>query len=144
MHDAVEALSKVARSLLDVDEEIACAETAIEQASFHTGGKSFLFAQRKGDLAVGRLELDASMAAARKAGEGVEVGKGGWTRSQLPLARAPSATLKRWARESHARSGTPKAAKKATRRMDPARQRAQRRVPSAARTSTASATATLS
>jgi|GEM_PF-1595188 len=112
MADAVEVLCKLALSLSDVEEKVACAGTAIEQASFRTGGKSFLFAQRKGELAIVRLKLDASLGAAKKAGEGVEVGTGNWTTCRIPLAKAPSATLKRWVRESYALSAKPKKAAK--------------------------------
>jgi len=105
MADAVDALRKLALSLADVEEKIACAGTAIEQSSFRTGGKSFLFAQRKGDLAIVRLKLAKSLAAAETADD-VEVGKGGWTTCRVPLAKAPSATLKRWVGESHALSAT--------------------------------------
>jgi hypothetical protein len=131
MPDAVEVLTKLARSLPDVEERIACAGTAIEQASFRTGGKSFLFAQRKGDLAIVRLKLGASLAAAEAAGDHVEMGKGNWTTCRVPLAKAPTATLKRWVRESHALSAKPKKAasrkkaarKKAARKKAPARKR---------------------
>ena len=112
MPDAVDALCKLARSLADVEETIACRGTAIEQASFKTGGKSFLFAQRKGELAIVRLKLDASLAAAEEV-DGVEVGKGSWTTCRVPLAKAPSATLKRWVRESYAMSVQKKAGRKA-------------------------------
>jgi hypothetical protein len=108
MADAVDTLCKLALSLADVVEKIACAGTAIEQSSFRTGGKSFLFAQRKGDLAIVRLKLSKSLAAAEKV-DGVEVGKGGWTTCRVPLAKAPSATLKRWLRESYALSVKPAA-----------------------------------
>ena len=67
MADAVGVLCKLALSLPDVEEKIACAGTPIEQASFRTGGKSFLFAQRKGDLAIVRLKLDGSVTAAESA-----------------------------------------------------------------------------
>lgn len=106
MADAVDTLRKLALSLADVEEKIACAGTAIEQSSFRTGGKSFLFAQRKGDLAIVRLKLSKSLAAAEKAKD-VEVGKGGWTTCRVPLAKAPSATLKRWVSESYALSAAP-------------------------------------
>lgn len=105
--DAVDFLCKLARSLPDVEEQVACAGTAIEQASFHTGGKSFLFAQRKGDLAIVRLKLDRSLADAAAAGDGVEVGIGNWTTCRVPLAKAPTAVLVRWVRESHALSAKP-------------------------------------
>ena len=111
MADAVETLCKLALSLADVEEKVACAGTAIEQASFHTGGKSFLFAQRKGDLAIVRFKLDQSIAAA-EATEGVEVGKGNWTTARIPLSKAPSAALKRWVRESYALSVKPKSSRK--------------------------------
>ena len=115
MPDAVDALTRLARSLPDVEEKIACAGTAIEQASFRTGGKSFLFAQRKGDLAIVRLKLDASIGAAEAAGDGIEVGVNGWVTCRVPLAKAPAATLKRWARESYGLSAKPKkAARKKT------------------------------
>ncbi len=112
MADAVDVLCKLARSLADVEEKSACAGTAIEQASFRTCGKSFLFAQRKNDLAVIRLKLDRSIAAAEAAGDGVEVGKGGWTTCRIPLAKAPTAALKRWVRESYALSAKPKSSPK--------------------------------
>lgn len=112
MADVVEVLSKLALSLPDVEEKVACAGTAIEQASFHTNRKSFLFAQRKGDGAIIRLKLDHSLAEARAAGGGVEVGKNNWTTCRIPLAKAPSATLKRWVRESYAMSAKPKSSSK--------------------------------
>lgn len=116
MADAVDDLCKLAPSLADVEERVACAGTAIELASFHTGGRSFLFAQRKGELAVVRLKLDTSLAAAKAAGGGVEVGVGNWVTCRVPLAKAPSASLKRWVRESYALSakskGSPKKATK--------------------------------
>ena len=111
MADAVETLCKLALSLADVEEKVACAGTAIEQASFRTGGKSFLFAQRKGDLAIVRFKLEQSIAAAQ-ATDGVEVGKGNWTTARIPLGKAPSATLKRWVRESYALSVKPKSTRK--------------------------------
>ena len=124
MADAVETLIQLALSLPHVEEKVACAGTAIEQASFHTGGKSFLFAQRKGDLAIVRLKLDKSLAAAEAAGDGVEVGKGNWTTCRVPLAKAPSATLERWVRESHALSAKPKrAAKKTTKKKAASRKK---------------------
>lgn len=120
MADAVDTLCKLALSLPDVEEKVACAGTAIEQASFRTGGKSFLFAQRKGDLAIVRLKLDASLAGAEEV-DGVEVGKGGWTTCRVPLAKAPTARLKRWVRESYAMSAKPKRAvkKKAAKKKSP-------------------------
>ena len=123
MPDAVDALTKLARSLADVEEKVACAGTAIEQASFRTGGKSFLFAQRKGDLAVLRLKLDASLAAAEAAGSGVEVGVNGWVTCRVPLAKAPSATLKRWARESYTLSVKPKSSSEKAAKKKKARKR---------------------
>jgi hypothetical protein len=102
MADAVDALRKLALSLPAVEETIACAGTSLEQSSFRTNGKAFLFAQRKGDVAVLRLKLGASLGAARAGGAGVEVGTGGWTTCRLPLGRAPAPVVKRWVRESHA------------------------------------------
>ena len=136
MADAVDTLCELALSLPDVEEKIACAGTAIEQSSFKTGGKSFLFAQRKGDLAIVRLKLDASLAAAGAAGDHVEVGKGGWTTCRVPLKKTPSATLKRWVRESHALSTKPKgAAKKATKKKAaPRKKAAKKKAPARKRT----------
>jgi hypothetical protein len=112
MADVVDALRKLALTLPEVEESIACAGTAIEQSSFRTHGKAFLFAQRKGDVAVVRMKLDASLAKANDA-VGVEVGKGGWVTCRLPLGKAPSAAVKRWARESHALfASAPKSASK--------------------------------
>ena len=105
-------LENITHRLDDVEEKIACKGTPIEQASFRTGGKSFLFAQRKGDLAIVRLKLDASIAAAKKAGDFAEVGVNSWTTCRVPLAKAPSATLKKWVRESYALSAKPKSTRK--------------------------------
>jgi len=112
MPDAVDALCKLARTLPDVEQKIACAGTAIEQASFHTGNRSFLFAQRKGDLAIVRFKLEGSVTAAESAANGVEIGKGGWTTCRIPLAKAPSGALKRWVRESYGLSAKPKSSPK--------------------------------
>lgn len=90
MDDAVDHLCKLARSLPDVEERVACAGTATEQ--------------RNGDLATVRLKL-ADVAAA---GSGVEVGGGNWTTCRIPPAKAPSTELKRWVRENHALSAKPK------------------------------------
>ena len=107
MPDAVDTLCKLAHSFDDVEEKVACAGTAIEQASFKTGGKSFLFAQRKGDQAIVRLKLDASLEKAETVA-GVEVGKGGWTTCRFPLAKAPTKALERWVKESYSLSAKPK------------------------------------
>ena len=101
MADLVHALRKLALSLLDVVETTACAGTALEQSSYRTGGKAFLFAQRKGELAVVRLKLGPSLGAAQESPDGVEVGKGGWTTCRLPIAMKLTTTLAEWVRESH-------------------------------------------
>ena len=107
MPDAVDTLCKLAHSFADVEEKVACAGTAIEQASFKTAGKSFLFAQRKGDRAIVRLKLDRSLAKAESVA-GVEVGKGGWTTCRVPLAKAPTKVLVGWVKESYELSAKPK------------------------------------
>ena len=105
MADVVDRLCELALSFDSVEEKVACAGTAIEQASFKTGAKSFLFAQRKGETAIVRLKLGSSLETAESSadlvGGEVEVGKGGWTTCRLPLNRAPKALLKRWVRESY-------------------------------------------
>jgi hypothetical protein len=130
MPDAVDRLRKLALSFADVEETVACAGTAIEQAAFRTRGKAFLFAQRKGDIAIVRLKLDDSLDEARVADE-VEVGKFGWVTCRLPLSKAPSATVKKWARESYGLFGRTKAkAKKKTVKKKTVKKKTAKKKPS--------------
>lgn len=88
-------LTAIATSLPDVASGVACAGTALESRTFTTNKKAFLFVSTK-DV---RLKLDASSAAAKKAG--FDVGANGWVK--LPLRELPAAaTLKKWIAESHA------------------------------------------
>jgi len=88
------SLAAIALALPGVDEGIACAGTALESRTHVANRKAFLYVSA--DCV--RLELDRSVAEARK--RGGQVGAGGWTK--LAMDGLPPATdLKRWIAESH-------------------------------------------
>ena len=98
-------LGKIALALVDVDQGIACAGTALESRTYRTRKKAFLFVSTK----QARLKLETSAPEARKLG--CAVGANGWV--TLPLDALPAAPIvKRWIAESHALSSGPGARKK--------------------------------
>jgi hypothetical protein len=115
-----------------VDETLACVGTAIEQARFTTGGKSFLFVEGKKDQVVLRFKLDKSLEKAAALGakrpDEVQAGKGGWVTVRIAHGKKGPPGLARWIAESHAmsaggkkKSANKKAAKKKTAKKSPAK-----------------------
>ena len=104
-------LCTLARGLPDVTETVACAGTAIEQASFRVGTKSFLFVQAKDGGVVVRLKLSDSMDAVEACTE-AEVGVGGWVTVRVGAGEKPPGRLNAWVKESYALSSAPRPSKK--------------------------------
>lgn len=106
---ALTAVRRWATAADGVTEDVACAGTPIESATFKTSKKAFVFAQPKGKTLIVRLKLDASAAAAKAAGH--DVGAGGWAKIVIDSSSAPK-ELERWIAESRALIGPTKASAK--------------------------------
>lgn len=96
--------TNIARALDGVTETVACAGTAIEQASFKVGKKSFLFVQAKDGGVIVRLKLGESASSAG-AHEAVEIGVNGWATVRLSAQQALPRAARAWVLESYALSG---------------------------------------
>jgi hypothetical protein len=91
-------LAAIAKSLVGVDEGVACAGTALESHTFRVNGKAFLFLSKK----EARVKLAASLAEAARLG--CAAGAHGWVKFEFD-APPPANVLKRWIAESHALLG---------------------------------------
>jgi hypothetical protein len=93
-------LGKIALSLADVEQGVACAGTALESRTYSTNKKAFLFVAKK----QARLKLESSIPEARKLG--FVVGANGWVTLSLD-ALPPASAARRWITESHALASKP-------------------------------------
>ena len=106
MSDFPGTLRSVALGLAGAVETVACKGTAIEQSSYKTSGKSFLFVQSKAGGLILRFKLSASTSGAlreeKKNPKRVQVGIGGWVTVRLAADEPlPIKLLKPWIAESH-------------------------------------------
>lgn len=100
MTDLARDLAAFALSLPGATESIACAGTSLEQASYTTTGKAFLFVQRKAESLVLRMKLAASLADVEHECSAARAGVHGWVTFTLPPDSPLSDDLKRWVQES--------------------------------------------
>jgi hypothetical protein len=108
MSRAMNALRKVAMSLDDVSEGIACEGTALEKRTVKVGSKAFLFLSPTDAM----LKLaEASLTAAKKASKknpNITAGKSGWVKITFDDENPPPSSINEWIVESHALMRPPK------------------------------------
>jgi hypothetical protein len=103
MSRAMNALRKVAMSLDDVSEGIACEGTALEKRTVKVGGKAFLFlSPTDAMLKLAEVSLSAATKASKK-NPNIRAGKGGWVKITFDDdENPPPASINQWIAESHA------------------------------------------
>jgi hypothetical protein len=106
MPKASDMLRKLALSLPDTEEGVACEGTPLESRTVRAKKKAFLFLGKKDGMCQVRLKLDGSLAdaakRAKKEPERVKVGAKGWVLVRLPADEAPPKGLfEVWIRESY-------------------------------------------
>jgi len=95
------ALKTIASRLPDVEEGVACKGTAVESATYKTGGKAFLFLGASHARFKLRESAGEVARLAAKEPEKYAVGAQGWAKLTLGDGAPPLARLEKWVRESY-------------------------------------------